>query len=97
VSGFSFDGASRKLLYPAKPAIVLPDNLAKLVDSSRAVTVGFTVLADGSVPAGTISFTPSAILPAEIRDWLRKEFSSWRFEKSSEDGQARFLYSIRVE
>lgn len=97
VSGFSFDGASRKLLYPAKPAIVLPDNLAKLVDSSRAVTVSFTVLADGSVPAGTISFTPSAILPAEIRDWLRKEFSSWRFEKSSEDGQARFLYSIRVE
>ena len=97
VSGIAFDGASRKLLYPAKPVIALPDNLAKLVDSSRAVTVTFSVLADGTVPAGAISFTPSAILPAEVRDYLRREFSSWRFEKSSEDGQARFLYSIKVE
>lgn len=97
IAGLAFDGAQRKLLYPAKPAIVLPDNLAKLVDSSRSVTVSFTVRTDGSVPAGDIFFSPSAILPAEIRDYLRKEFSTWRFEKSAEDGQARFLYSIRVE
>jgi hypothetical protein len=97
ISGLSFDGSQRKLLYPAKPAIALPENLARLVDSNRTVTVTFTVLADGSVPPGNISFTPSAILPAEIRDYLRREFSTWRFEKSVEDGQARFLYSIRVE
>ena len=97
IAGIAFDGAQRKLLYPAKPVIVLPDNLVKLVDSSRSVTVSFTVRTDGSVPAGDIFFTPSAILPAEIRDYLRKEFSTWRFEKSAEDGQARFLYSIRVE
>jgi hypothetical protein len=37
------------------------------------------------------------VLPAEIRDWLRREFSRWRFEKGSSDGHAQFEYSIRVK
>jgi hypothetical protein len=98
VSGaLSFEGGSRKLLYPAVPAVSLPDRLARLVNSDRSVTIRFTVLADGSVPAALVEFSPQAILPPEIRDWLRKEFSGWRFEKAVADGQARFLYSIRVE
>lgn len=97
VTNLSFDGASRKLLSPESPAITLPARLARLVDSDRTVTVQFTVLADGTVPSGLVSFTPSAVLPAEIRDYLRKEFSSWRFEKGAADGQASFRYSIRVK
>jgi len=96
IQGISFEGKNRRLVSPASPSLVLPENLARLVDSDRTVTVGFTVLADGTVPPSMVEFTPQSLLPAEIRDWLRKEFSSWRFEKSSEDGQARFAYSIRV-
>jgi hypothetical protein len=97
VANLMFDGAARKLLSPEAPSITLPARLARLVDSDRTVTVQFTVLADGTVPSGLVSFTPSAVLPAEIRDYLRKEFSSWRFEKGSADGQASFRYSIRVK
>lgn len=97
IQGLSFDGKNRRLVSPASPSLVLPDNLARLVDSDRTVTVSFIVLADGTVPSSMVEFTPQSLLPAEIRDWLRKEFSSWRFEKSTEDGQARFAYSIRVK
>lgn len=97
LSGITFTGSARRLVYPAEPSIVLPDRLARLVDSDRAVTVQFTVLPDGSVPGTLVNFTPSAVLPAEIRDYLRSEFSRWRFESGSEDGHARFQYSIRVQ
>lgn len=95
LSGISFEGAPRKALYA--PPIVLPENLARLVNASVSVTVAFTVLADGSVPAAFVDFIPQASLPAAVRDYLVKEFSRWRFEKSDQDGHARFLYSIRVQ
>jgi hypothetical protein len=97
VSGFAFEGRPRGRLYPATVSIVLPENLSRLVDSNRSVTVGLIVLADGTVPAGLVAFSPQAALPAEIRDYLTREFSRWRFEKSDQDGQARFSYSIRVQ
>ncbi len=97
VSGFAFEGRPRGRLYPSTVSIVLPENLSRLVDSNRTVTVRLTVLADGTVPAGFVTFTPQAALPAEIRDYLAREFSRWRFEKSDQDGQARFSYSIRVQ
>lgn len=95
ISGISFEGSPRKALYA--PPIVLPENLARLVNSSVSVTVSFTVQADGSVPAAFVDFIPQAALPAAVRDYLVKEFSRWRFEKSDQDGHARFLYSIRVQ
>jgi antitoxin component of MazEF toxin-antitoxin module len=97
VSSLAFEGSPRRLLYPASPAITLPESLARTVDSNRSVTVTFTVLADGSVPSALVRFTPQAALSPEIRDFLTKEFSRWRFEKSAQDGQARFLYSIRMQ
>ncbi len=97
VSGLTFEGAPRKLISPSVPSIVLPANLAALVNSDRNLTVQFTVRPDGTVPGGLITFTPSAILPAAIRDYLKAEFSRWIFEKSTQDGQARFQYSIRVQ
>ncbi len=95
ISGISFEGSPRKALYA--PPIVLPENLARLVNASVSVTVSFTVQADGSVPAAFVDFIPQAALPAAVRDYLVKEFSRWRFEKSDQDGHARFLYSIRVQ
>jgi len=92
-----FDGRPRRLIYPADPAIVLPPHLARLIDSDRTVTVAFTVRADGSVPATLVSFTPTAALPAEVREYLRAEFARWRFEQDREDGHARFLYSIKMK
>jgi hypothetical protein len=97
VSSLAFDGVARKLIQPEKPSIALPDDLARLITSNRSVVVSFTIRADGSVPAGLVEFSPSAVLPARVRDWLAREFSGWRFERSGEDGQARFSYSIKVE
>lgn len=90
------DGVSRRLLKPAEPAIVLPERLVRLIDSDRSVYVSFVVRADGSVPRSTVSFSPQALLPPEVRDFLAGEFSSWLFERGVGDGQARFAYSIRV-
>ena len=93
----SFEGAARRLLSPANPKIELPPELAALIDSNRDVTIGFLVRADGSVPEGRITFTPSASLPPKVQDFLRREFSRWRFEAGSSDGQEGFLYSIKIK
>ncbi|HKL84902.1 MAG TPA: hypothetical protein VJ861_01045 [Treponemataceae bacterium] len=93
----TFDGSPRRLIFPAKPEINLPDSLAALIDSDRTVTIQFTVRADGTVPSGLVIFTPSAIIPVSIRDYLRGEFSKWRFESGASDGQALFQYSIKVK
>ncbi len=97
VGPITFEGDPRRLVHPAKPVIVLPPHLARLIESDRTVSVHFTVRADGSVPGSLISFTPSALLPPEIRNYLKNEFMNWRFERGSNDGQARFLYSIKVQ
>lgn len=94
---FTFEGPSRKIVYPENPSIVLPDHIARLVDTSTTVQIQFTVLADGSVPIGLIQFIPDSLLTAPVKDYLRREFSSWRFEKYTEDGQARFEYSIKTQ
>lgn len=98
ISGLTFEtGKARVLVFPADPAIKLPPNLAALVNSNRTITVRFTVKADGTVPGGLVFFSPEAQLPPEIRDYLRSVFSKWQFEKGTQDGQARFLYSIQVQ
>ncbi len=97
VGPITFDGTPRRLIHPAKPVIILPPHLARLIDSDRTVTVHFLVRADGTVPASLITFSPSALLPPEIQNYLRNEFMNWRFERGRDDGQARFLYSITVQ
>ncbi len=98
VGAISFtEGAQRRLVSPASPSLALPDRLARLIDSNRAVFVTLTVRADGSVPRSTVVFSPSALLPPEVRDYIAGEVSSWRFDRGSGDGQARFSYSIKVQ
>jgi len=97
ISGLDFDGSPRTLRAPKKPEITLPANLAKDVTSDTTVTVEFIVMPDGSVPRGPITFNPSALLSAAIQDYLKDQFSLWRFEPGMQDGQARFRYSIKVK
>ncbi len=98
VGAISFtEGAQRRLVHPANPSLALPERLARLIDSNRAVFVTITVRADGSVPRSTVVFSPSALLPPEVRDYIAGEVSSWRFDRGAADGQARFSYSIKVQ
>lgn len=88
------DGSSRILLEPAKPVIMISEENAALIDSSRTVTVSFRVLAGGNVPRTEIVFTPSAALPIQIQAEIREQISQWRFKPAAADGLARFEYSI---
>ncbi|ULQ60553.1 hypothetical protein K7I13_04485 [Brucepastera parasyntrophica] len=97
VGNLVFEGIPRRLLYPEHPSIELPPDLARLVDSDRSVTVEFVVRPDGTVPGGLVRFSPSAVLPPDIRNYLVNQFSRWRFEQGTQDGHARFLYSIKVQ
>ncbi len=97
VGPLSFDGTPRRLIEPLEPAITLPPELAKQVDTARLVTVEFTVRPDGTVPGSLIFFTPSASLPRAVQDYLRSEFSRWKFSTGNSNGQARFQYSIKVQ
>ncbi len=98
VPGLSFSGAPRGLISPKDPSVIdLPTRLKRLVDSDRSVVVSFTVRKDGSVPAGSVAFSPQGALPIEIREWLTVYFSGWRFESGSEDGHADFRYSIKMD
>lgn len=91
------DGSSRLLLYPEKPAIVLSAESEKLITSSRTLTIVFTVLANGTVPPGNISFQPAGILPVSVQTEIRSQIARWRFEEEKSDGQARLTYSINVK
>lgn len=88
------DGSSRILLEPEKPVILISEENAALIDSSRTVIVSFRVLSGGNVPRTEISFTPSASLPLQIQAEIREQISRWRFNQASADGLARFEYSI---
>lgn len=91
------DGKTRKLLYPAKPSISIPARLQTLIDSTKKVQIKFTVLANGNVTITDITITPSAILPLEVQNEIKKQISQWIFDEDVSDGQAVFDYSIIKE
>ena len=91
------DGSSRKLIKPSKPAIILSAESEKLITSSITVTIIFSVLANGTVPVGSISFQPVGIIPVSVQTEIRSQIAQWRFEEEKSDGQARLTYSINVK
>ncbi len=91
------EGKSRKLLYPAKPVIKIPARLQTLIDSTKKVQIRFTVLASGNVTMTDINITPSAVLPLEVQNEIKKQISTWLFDEDVSDGQAVFDYSIIKE
>ena len=88
------DGSARILLYPSKPSIQISDENAKLIDSSRTVTIQFKVLAKGNVPLSAINITPASILPLSIQQEIREQVSMWRFVQDTADGYANFIFTI---
>lgn len=88
------DGSARILLEPSKPVIMISEENAALIDSSRSVVINFRILAGGNVPFSEIKITPSSLLPLQIQSEIKQQISKWRFKPVAYDGQARFEYSI---
>ncbi|MCR5217135.1 hypothetical protein [Treponema sp.] len=92
-------GVARQLLQPSKPVIYLDEDVAKLIDNTRVVTITFKVLGNGRVPSSDIAIRPSSLLPAAVQDAIRAELSTWLFsaDPSGESGTASFDYTIEVK
>ena len=88
------DGKTRILLEPSEPKIELSREAAALIDSTKRLTVSFTVMASGNVPVTSVKISPD-ILPSLVSNEIREEISRWRFQAASYDGIARFEYTIQ--
>lgn len=89
------DGSIRALLVPSEPKINLSDEAAVLIDTDKTVNISFKVLAGGNITE--ISITPEAILPKLVRDEIRDQLMSWRFEAASSTATATFEYTIKKQ
>ena len=90
------DGTPRILLEPAEPKILLSAQAAALIDSTKRLTVSFTVTASGNVPVTSVKISPD-ILPSLVSMEIREQISRWRFQAASYDGTARFEYTIQKQ
>ncbi|WP_296326126.1 hypothetical protein [Treponema sp. UBA3813] len=88
------DGTSRALLEPTEPKILLSPEASALIDSTKRLTVTFTVMASGNVQVTSIKISPD-ILPSLVSMEIREQISRWRFQAASYDGTARFDYTIQ--
>ena len=88
------NGRSRALISPAKPVINLSAQAAATIDSSITVTIRFRVVEAGNVPRAEISITPESTLHQLVRDEIRNQISTWRFEPADYAATATFEYKI---
>ncbi len=88
------DGTPRILLEPAEPKIILSPEAAAMIDSTKRLTVSFTVSASGNVPVTSVKISPD-ILPSLVSMEIREQISKWRFASAPNDGLARFDYTIQ--
>ena len=88
------NGQSRALISPAKPVINLSAQAASTIDSSITVTIRFRVVEAGNVPRAEISITPESTLHQLVRDEIRNQISTWRFEPADYAATATFEYKI---
>ncbi len=91
------DGSERMLLDPKKPNISISKENASLIDSSRSITIYFTVLAEGNVPLSKIEIKPASSLPVVIQSEIKTQISEWRFATDSSDGIVKFSLTIKKE
>ncbi|MBR4600253.1 MAG: hypothetical protein IKO39_09420, partial [Treponema sp.] len=90
------DGTPRVLLEPSEPRIILSKEASALIDSTKRLTVSFTVMAGGNVPVTSVKISPD-ILPSLVSMEIREQISRWRFQAASYDGTARFEYTIQKQ
>ena len=87
-------GRTRALISPAKPVINLSAQAAATIDNSITVTIKFRVVEAGNVPRAEISITPESTLHQLVRDEIRNQISTWRFEPADYAANATFEYKI---
>jgi len=88
------DGSSRTLLEPAKPVIALSKSASATIDTTKNLTVRFTVLANGHVDLNSIKITPGAIITSLVQNEISTQISTWRFNQDSSSATASFPYKI---
>ncbi|WP_407400383.1 hypothetical protein [Treponema sp.] len=93
------DGSARQLLYPKSPSIMVSEENARLIDTTRNVKITFTVKPDGSVPFGGIQITPGASIPAAIQKEIKEQIMAWKFSEdaSGRNATAAFNYSLEIK
>lgn len=88
------DGSSRTLLEPAKPVIALSEAASATIDTTKNLTVRFTVLANGHVDLNSIKITPGAIITSVVQNEISTQISTWRFNQDTSSATASFPYKI---
>ncbi|MDD5833942.1 MAG: hypothetical protein PUD00_01760 [Treponema berlinense] len=88
------DGSSRTLLEPAKPVIALSEAASATIDTTKNLTVRFTVLANGHVDLNSIKITPGAIITSLVQNEISTQISTWRFNQDTSSATASFPYKI---
>lgn len=93
------EGRPRQLISPLKPSISLSEKNTSGIETNLHVTIMFTITANGSVPVGQISFSPSSVLSTELQSEIREQISKWIFSQDSNgsSGTASFDYTIQVK
>ena len=95
-TGFQLeDGKIRKLIFPLKPEISLPENAKIERDVTFKIT--FTVKKDGTVPYSEIFMTNEALLDVETVKAIKNQIAQWKFESSNTNGQGSLDYSIIIK
>ncbi|MCR4822326.1 MAG: hypothetical protein K5873_05590 [Treponema sp.] len=88
------DGSPRILLEPSEPAIKLSQEAAAMIDSTKRLTVSFTVSASGNVSITSVKIHPD-ILPSLVKSEISEQISKWRFASAHNEGRASFDYTIK--
>ena len=88
------DGSFRTLLEPAKPVIALSEAASATIDTTKNLTVRFTVLANGHVDLNSIKITPGAIITSVVQNEISTQISTWRFNQDTSSATASFPYKI---
>lgn len=86
------NGRSRALIFPAKPVIDILPPATSTIDSDKTVSISFKVLESGNVTE--IKITPESILSSLVREQIRSQLSTWRFDPADYSAQANFEYRI---
>lgn len=87
------DGSSRALLQPSTIAIPLSLDAQKAISDNCEVEISFVVNENGYV-ASTITISPESSLPQIVKDEIRTQIRSWRFESADNTSRGKFTLKL---
>lgn len=94
LSLYMSDGSARTLIDPEEPVISLSDSAALTIDTTKNLSVRFTVLANGHVDFSSITVSPASIISPLVQSEIARAVASWRFSEDSASASAVFPYRI---